>query len=330
MKLTERQRWDVIRAMVKQKNDEYSAFLLRFFDQKQMSQIVGITRNTFWQKCRDNKRNPLVHYEKKDVKPSVSWLDDLSSEDLLLFLDYRCKLLQQLYRHYKMNRTLDKDIIKNIAQNTSISQLIGYNSGYLMKTGKPVRAKDEVKVKDLGLSNDDLMYEALTETMGILAATYSREKKCSIEEGKTLASGLITHNATPDGHIVGFQFEGEIIDIKPLNIPKIKMIDTRVEREIPENERLELYGFDKSGLPVYIKNGELVDLVGKPVDIERVVYDEHRQKLEEINSPLKVKHVGFDVEGRPVYDYDGGYYNSIGQVVEETSILSNYEEDLEL
>lgn len=328
MKLTERQRWDVIRAMVKQKNDEYSAFLLRFFDQKQMSQIVGVTRNSFWNKCRNNQTNPLVVYDNKPSKSSTSWLDDLSSEDLLIFLDYRCRLLQQLYRYYKMNRTLDKDVINKIAQSTPISELIAYNDGYLMHTGKPSRTKDEVKVGDLGLDRDELMNEVLAETMGILASTYAKVKNLHISAGKSLALKLVTYNATPDGHKIGCQFNGEINNCPPLSISKLKMVDTHEQKELPPEERMTLYGFDTKGFPVYIKNGEYVNLLGEPVDGKNIKYDINRNEIEQhSDEQIIAKHIGFDGQGRPVYEYDNVYYNSIGERVEEDQVLPNYEDD---
>lgn len=330
MKLTEKQRWDVIRAMVKQKNDEYSAFLLRFFDQKQMSQIVGLTRDIFLVKCGFSANNPLVALEErvksKGGKPASTWLDNLSSEDLLLFLDYRCKVLQQMYKQFKMNRVLEKKDIKNIINGTQVSELIGFNKGKLMHTGKPERSKDEVKVKDLGLSNDELMHEALAETMGKLVFTYASTKKCNINDAKKLAENLVTHNATPEGFIIGHQFEGEINDVEPLVIPKLKMIDERDDQQ--DTEEISLYGFDKHNMPVFIKNGQLVNLLGNAVDKDDVIYDERHTRFDDyITNEPKARHVGFDGQGRPVYEYDNAYYNSIGEVVEEDHILPNYEDD---
>ena len=325
MKLTERQRWDVIRAMVKQKNDEYSAFLLKFFDQKQMSQIVGITRNEFWDKCRGNKPNPMLRNQPVS-QASSSWLDDLSSEDLLIFLDYRCNLLQMLYKYYKMNRTLDKAVIKSAAQNTPVNKLIAYNDGYLMHTGKPARAKDEIKVKDLNLSEEQLKREALAQTMGVLASTYAQVKKVDIIDSKKLASKMVTYNANPDGLITGYQFKGEVSDCSPLNISKIELEDSA---KTSKETDLKLYGFDGDGMPVFSKKGKLVNLIGESVDRDRVVYDSRKRKMEQDFDAIeeKAKHVGFDGEGRPVYQYKNDYYNSIGQLVEEDEILPNYEDD---
>ena len=105
--LTDRQRWDIMRSMIKQKNEEYNSFLFRFFDSMQIKQIAGTVRDYFLGQCRITGDNLVVGLEDHATKSSTklsktSWIDNLSSEDLLILLDYRCRVLQDMYKHYKI------------------------------------------------------------------------------------------------------------------------------------------------------------------------------------------------------------------------------------
>ncbi len=293
MKLTERQRWDVMRAMVKQKNDEYSSFLLRFYDQKHMQNMLGITRDTFLVKCRLNPRATIEELEAQvkflGNKPSSNWIDNLSSEDLLLFLDYRCKVLQQIYKYYKMYRRLDRNDVAHIIGSTPLNELIGYNYGKLLPTGKPERAKGEPKASELGLTNEQLMQEALAETMGRLASTYSQNQGCSIITAQNKARNLVTYNIDPDGYKVGYQFT-EIINIcEPLNTPKIKLEEPPKRQNASKDDDMVMQGLDAQHHPIFLLKGKYVNSRMVEVSASDIVYDIYLNKIEKDEQDLTIK-----------------------------------------
>jgi hypothetical protein len=291
MKLTERQRWDVMRAMVKQKNDEYSSFLLKFFDQKTMSNMIGLTRDTFLVKCRLNpcETIPQLEAQVKSLgkKPASNWIDNLSSEDLLLFLDYRCKVLQQVYKYYKMYRRLDKYDLARIIDSTQINALIGYNYGKLLLTGKPERAKDEVKASELGLTNEQLMQEALAETMGKLASTYCQNQGVGIVDAQNKAQNLLTYNIDEFGHKVGYQFTDIINISQPLNTPKMKFKDTVKPQNPNKEDEMEMKGLDVNRHPIYLLKGKYVNSRLLEVSESDIVYDIYLNLIEKDDTDLK-------------------------------------------
>ena len=284
MKLTERQRWDVMRAMVKHKNDEYSSFLLKGFDQKDMSNMLGITRDTFLVKCRCNSRTAVEDLESQvkslGNKPASNWIDNLSSEDLLIFLDYRCKILKQVYKYYKMYRRLDKDNLKEIIESTPLNELIGYNYGKLLPTGRPVRAKGELKASELGLTKEQLMQEALAETMGRLASTYSQNQRSSIVSAQNKARNLLTYNIDPDGHKSGYQFT-EIINVcEPLSTPRLKFAEPAKRKDIKKDDDMVMQGLDAHHHPIFLLKGKYVNSRLLEVSKDDIVYDIYLNKIE--------------------------------------------------
>lgn len=279
MKLTERQCWDILRLMVKSKNDEYSAFLLRFLDKEALRQILGITRDAFLNKSGFTSLEDFDQYIKsKGIQPVQKWLDNLSGEDLLLFLDFRCQILQELYRHYKMYRDIDKKTIQTIIANAKVSPLNAYNYGKLMCTGKPKRVSGEKRFYELSINDYKLQQMTLAQVMGNIATTYSLECNKPLGQAQEMASKLLTYNVDSTGNLTGCRFDGEISVCEPIRInnkprPSIK----RIEHE--KESKFELIGFDESMTPVFKYEGQRVNFFKQPLPMVKLVYDANKQKI---------------------------------------------------
>lgn len=254
MILTERQCWDIIRALVKEKNDEYSSFLLSMFDNNQMREILGYTRDTFLSKMGVPSLSRFNYDIKTYVgrQPSAQWLDNLSSMDLILFLDFRCRLLQQIYDHYQKFNYIGINEIKNIAKDTKVSRLRGFNYGSLQCTGKPERRKGEQKVAELEYSVSTLKNSVLNQVLNEMVDIYIDVQRKPIEEVVTIAKAITTSNTDTNGYTTGFEFECDIItddtEFKPKKagfdiqgIPVLEHEDgyyTSTGRKLDENEKI--------------------------------------------------------------------------------------------
>lgn len=320
MRLTERQRWNVIRQMVKDKNNEFSGFVRGFFNQSEMRKIVASVRDTFLIKCKFATATPTIMLNEQvkllGRKPDSEWYNDLSSEDLLIFMDYKCQILQKLYKHYKMYRTLNYNDVQQIIKSTKVSQLIDYNDGKLMLTGQPELVESEVNVANLEGDKEDIINEAMSVTLGYLSSTYAKKTICNIDYAKSKVLKLKTYNIDPMGHKTGYEFRGEVKDCSPLSKPKLKLkfVETKKDRDV----EMRLQGFDVKGHPIYLYKGEKVNFFRNPIPDAKIAYDVNHNKIEQeeedgdILETSTKRSVGYDIEGRPVYEDKYGYYNSIG------------------
>ena len=263
MKLTERQCWDCIRSMVSAKNDEYSSLLYSFFDTEQMKEIVGFTRDTFLSKMAFKS---LAEF-KKEVKinnntVATQWLDNLSSEDLLLFLDFRCRSLQNIYDYYKSNNgKISKDNIKNIVQNTKVAKIKSYNYGRLKCTGKPKRVEGEKKIGEIYLHPYDVQKTAIIQVLFKMINKYSDILNINNDEIKKVISEITTSNINLRGNLTGHRFNGYLDIYKQLDI---------TEQEDLLNPKF--IGLDIQGSPVYECEDGYYNSIGKKLDEEEFIY----------------------------------------------------------
>ena len=70
-------------------------------------------------------------------------------------------------------------------------------------------------------------------------------------------------------------------------------------------------------MPLYIKNGVKVDMLGVPTSA-KVEYDTCHNRILKADETDTYKNdssrlVGLDIEGCPVYECDGDYYSSTGE-----------------
>ena len=258
--LTERQRWDVMREMVKQKNAEYRSFLFRFFDSAQMTQVSAITRDTFLSKCGISGQNLVVGLEDHATNASTklsktSWIDNLSSEDLLLFLDYRCRVLQDIYKHYKKYRNITKHDVRYMCEDTLVNKLSMYNNGKLTCGGRPEKVGSELPIKELGIDLHSLQSTAINQTVDELMERCV--KYMPIEQVYQLASTLLTYNVDPMGHIVGCVY----------NTEQSEFLESALYKPSPKHK-----GFDIQGSPVYEYEEEYYSSAGNKINGEDVVF----------------------------------------------------------
>ena len=260
--LTDRQRWDIMRSMIKQKNEEYNSFLFRFFDSMQIKQIAGTVRDYFLGQCRITGDNLVVGLEDHATKSSTklsktSWIDNLSSEDLLILLDYRCRVLQDMYKHYKIYQNITKHDVRYICANTAINKLGLYNNGRLSCGGRPDKAENELSVKDLGIDNYKLQQIAVNQTADELMERCFRAKSPSRETLYKLASMLTTYNVDPVGHITGYKY----------NVNNSEFFEFAYQEHKPKHT-----GFDIQGSPVYEYNNEYYSSAGSIMQNEDLVF----------------------------------------------------------
>ena len=353
MELTELQRWELIREMVKQKNKEYRNLLCPlFFNNSQTTKLLGITRDTFLSKCGYRSNNPIVKFEdsirNSGRKPQSNWLDNLSSEDLLLFLDYRCRALQQIYKHCKMNRSINLNDIKAILEKTEVNELIGYNNGKLVCSGAPKRTKQEDKITEFDLKDKDLRQQAIIDTMGHLASIYTFYKKVPIEKSKDMALKLVTYTFDEMGHLKGdkLNIEAKAIPTKPIDLsisskPVENSILAIAESQKKSEPEMKLVGFDKHMIPILLTEGGYINAFDDKVSVEDIKYDIGRNEIKRQTTTTQIipqkeledaltnaKHKGFDIQGTPIYEYNGEYYSSIGEKLPEDITILPLDDDL--
>lgn len=263
--LTDRQRWDVMRNMIKQNNSEYRSFLFRIFDPPQMAQVVASIRDSFLAQCKLSGENLVVSledYAKSSTKLSkTSWIDNLSSEDLLIFLDYRCRVLQEIYRHYKRYRDITKHNIRYICENTLVNKLAKHNDRRLTCGGRPEKEDGELTLKELeevqGLDIYTLQRQAINQTADELMVRCVMAKNIPLAQVYQYASMLTTYNADPMGHVSGCVYnikQSEFL-ASALNYPRAKHC-----------------GFDIQGSPIYEYQDEYYSSSGNRVSSEDIAF----------------------------------------------------------
>ena len=285
MQLTERQCWKVIRQLVKGKNKEYKSLLYGLFGKntEKTKQIQGRTRDAFLHRYSIRTLGDFFaeYREQTKSEPDTSdWIDNLDSESLLLFLDFRCRVLQQIYDYFGHYNAIDQDTIYQIIDGTKLSKLAKFkvnskNEPAIAYSRKPDRAAGgEKKLKELNMTVDELSEQALAQTMGKLVGGYMDTQKVSFDHAIRFTTTLTTYNTKPAGEKTGYVYKGEveIIPQKPIQEPKKEQSTQTTTQKIRKNEDMEFIGFDGGGLPLYIKDGIKVNLLGIPTSV-KIVYD---------------------------------------------------------
>lgn len=258
MQLTDRQCWDVIRTLVKEKNEEYRKFLnIVFGDKEQVRKLLGFTRDSFLSKMGFYNVEQFNEYIKKqgNEPKKNSWLDNLSGEDLLIFLDFRCRTLQQMYDYRLRYKTLNRNNVRDFIESASISKLIGFNGGKLSCAGKPKRM-GEPNVFELNVPVSEINEQALAQLMASLASKYSIVEKVSIDTAIQMTKNLVTSNFDLKDYETGYTYKGKV----------------SIKSQLPEefdftNEdsiitRGKFVGVDIQGSPIFEKYGRYYDAVG--------------------------------------------------------------------
>ncbi|MFQ6724415.1 MAG: hypothetical protein ACLRFE_03700 [Clostridia bacterium] len=260
--MTDRQCWDALRDMVRAKNDEYSAFLYSLFDNGQMRDVLGYTRDTFLSKMGFNSLSEFNTYVKKKYKTVASqWIDNLSCEDLMLFLDFRCRYLQEIYDYYNTSGgRISKDNIKNIVQKTKVSRLRGYNYSRLKCSGKPPRRKGEKKIEDMHFQSNEIQAQAIEQTLIDIAFDYKQVNNASDELIEEIIAKVRTSNINIRGNLTGHKFKGKI------NMNKI----TDSHEESIEKE--DMVGFTIQGSPVYEYEDGYYDSTMRKLDENEMIF----------------------------------------------------------
>lgn len=272
MQLTNRQCWDVIRSLVKEKNDEYSKFLGLTCDSEQKRKLLGYTRDSFLSKMGFYSMEDLNSYIKGNGKaPVQNWLDNLSCEDLLIFLDFRCQSLQEMYDYRVNYGTINRSDIKYIIEKTPISKLILFNNGKLTCAGKPKR-KGEQNVFEMGAASSELNERALAQVMSSIACQYSEARDVSIERAIEEVVKLKTYNINVKGLQTGYKYRGMIT----------------IESQLPEEFRMEeddilalakFVGIDIQGAPVYEYCGKYYNSIGIMLSDDVMIFNNENDDL---------------------------------------------------
>lgn len=237
MKLTERQRWDILRDMIKTKNIELRRFLFVGLDIKNMSAY-----RTFLSKVRDNFLGDFnINFKdlSETYKCSNNWLNAFSCEDLLMFYDYQCRLLQNLYYHGQTYCYLGKKNEWNFSNNMPLSynniyeicnkNQCGYYATYkgskerLDLTGRP-----KINKKDIDVNIQNKKELAISETMINLHRKYADRHNIDANiNAKTLASRFKTYT----------QLQQVVFGVQSYNTTLINMLEERlIDRQISKNE----------------------------------------------------------------------------------------------
>jgi hypothetical protein len=301
MQLTDRQCWDIIRQMVKDKNDEYRKFLFSRFGDNAIG-ILGNTQKVF-----------LDNYKVEAV--SKNWLDDLSSEDLLIFLDFRCRILQKMYDHYKMNNTIRRSNVKLMIQYNQLSGMALHNGGKLMFSGRPKAVDNEVSVDKLEEDLNDLRELALVKVMGNIAVGYAKKHNVSIDYAARKVKELKTTTKNEQGNVLGYKLKGDI------QLPE-RIIENLVQPEVVKTEKeptFEMVGFNVDGVRTFKCGDKYVDFFGRELEVD-AIYDvdgnmikDLKEETKSANDVMDAKLKGWDIHGSPVYEKDGVYYSSVGK-----------------
>ncbi len=299
--LTERQCWKVIRILASEKNNEYKELLNILFRKniEKTKQIQGYTRDAFLRKFNIDSLGQFFYQyrEATESDPDMNnWLDNLNSESLLIFLDFRCRVLQRIYNYYAQYKNIDDRIITQIIDETKLSPLskfkIDSNGNVMLSySRKPGRApRGEKKLKELQISTNDLYEQALAQVMGKLVGGYMQAQKVTEKDAMALASTLVTQNVNHKREKTGYQYQGKdpIVPQKPVVVEEAKSIQQENPKgnecdidniEIDEN-KMYVIGFGEDKMPIYLYKGQKVNFFREPIPYAKIVYDRNKNKID--------------------------------------------------
>ena len=365
MALTERQCWKVVRQLVVEKNNEYRDFLSEMFGIDGYKEILGHTRKMFLEKFGIKT---WENFEARAMdknggkKPNSQWLENLSVNDLLLFLDFRCRILQDIYDLGKKNNTISKRDVKIIIDSTNLSTLANYNSVELQCGSKPARVEGEKKNSELEYSSAELKEMALQQVLGGMAEAYIKNLKIDVKSAVNVVNGIKTFNVTPKGEQTGYKLR-EPVEVAQSEQKTAKKMTYEEEyhAKLAEKNPIKAIGFsaDPSEGPICVKvvdgkkvfvntfnelrpNAVIVqtlggtkilpftqdDYVNDPSIIEMLEHCAIEEKFRKEPPTHKQKQVGLNIQGTPVYeDENGDRYTSTGERVAEDEFIDNSEDN---
>ena len=300
MKLTERQCWDTLRKMVANKNKEYRLFLYACFDSNNIEKCnayASFLRDTFLAKMGLNiqKVKEIAIKLGQNVGKSWDWLNSLSSEDLLLYYDFQCRALQNLYNkaesryfYTKTNPFIVNNVtiygrdIAEIIGNTSTTSYAKFNNKptTLLIMGKPDTEEGEHKVD----TNDvEVQKQAISRIMGKVHYIYAMNNSQKIMD-HAVVSRFVTFN----------NCGGEILGVRTYQaiVPAIKM---------------NLHPMPKKRL---IKK----DIENRAKEVKEIQPEQQKPKA-------KAMCVGFDAKGVPILKLENKFYNGFGDEVTEDDVV---------
>ena len=316
MQLTKTQCWDVIRQLVSNKNKEYASFLMQTVGKQELPLCIGYTKSLYLNKFGHDTDSEFKYLlKRRGVKPQKEWLDNLSAEDLLLFLDFRCRTLQKMYDFYLVHKSITVDNIRDLILGTKRTSLINYNAGRLKATGRPSAEESE---QDIDINDKDMIEQALSQIMYNISKRHAQMVCVSVEDALKKATNLTTTNININGELTGHKFvSGEqlIGFAKQENVKQIPIITA---------DSIQILGFDEKMHPVFKKGNNYVNAFSEILHDVNIVYDLDRKPIEQDKS--HVSFVGFDIDGRPIYEDEEGYYNSIGERLDDDVYICNEDE----
>lgn len=326
--LTERQCWKVIRDLVSEKNAEYNK-LLNMYLPDERNVLLGKTRDLFLARYGFNSLADFNDYARRmNGKPPIDrWLENLSSEDLLLFLDFRCNTLQQMYEQCRKSNSLSANEVQSICMQVNISKLAKYNGCKLNCTGKPPRVKGEAKLADMTMTANDLREQALSQVLGKMAGNYAFLNNAEIDKAESLANTLSTHNINLMKRITGYKLKGQVQAVMP-EVVEEEVVHVKEEHApvIDENQ-VHVIGFDAEKAPIFMRGKDYVNILGQVIAPVEAVYDLNRNLIKPEKSLIR-RCIGLDIQGTPVYEMEDGYYNSLGEMVDEDVFIDNTQDNM--
>lgn len=214
MVLTKKQCWDIIRKMVSDKYNAHSSFIASVVGDG-YNLLTGNIKRVYLNKFNLETESDFKELlKKRGVKPKREWLDNLSSEDLLIFLDYFCRSLQMMYEYYDNNKQLFKQSVdakkrfeketKNILSCTEPHRSRKYNVGRLKATGCPKEVDGEKVYTELGLSDKELQKQAIIQVVAYISYNYALKSLIDIEDAIERVITLRTHTVNNRGYVEGY------------------------------------------------------------------------------------------------------------------------------
>jgi len=349
MQLTERQCWKVIRTLVAEKNKEYASFLSRIFGERKLAMCIGFTKNAYLGKFGFSEEGDFRYLlKKRGIMPKREWLDNLSTEDLLLFLDFRCRSLQAIYDHYAKHNSITLNEVQQIINSTKRSDMIGYNSYRLKATGKPDKVAGEKKIDELDMDRVALVQTALIQAMGSIAYNYAKIESVDIDKSVGKAIKLATSNIDNAGYATGFKYLGDssvVANYVGVKYPKLET--QKPNQSTSKQDTITIIGFDEFKNPIFIKDGKQVNFMGSPVPDAKVVFDRDGKEIKEPTKPVHSepsaqsvqnnavednefntgKFIGLDIQGSPIYEVDGQYYDALGQRIDDDEFVEKIDDE---
>ncbi len=302
MQLTERQKWDIVRELVKKKNEEVRSVIFSAVgrgNDNLFRVCVSRIRDNFLASCGTNVEQVIQKSNKK--AKSINWIEVLSTDDLTLYYDYQCRALTRLYgfvwgnsnKRFNQNNVLE--VIDSIDANFYTEHDI------LDLTGVPKSKKGEDKELffDLYQAKQYVLSKSMLNLHNKYSRTHGFSSQISADE---LASRFRTF-ASIGQNIFGVQ--GCIVELKKM-LGEDRLISKQVNAT-KAGEQLAIFSTTYGQ--------EFSDAV-----------EDNTKKVEDYdNGEYDDELVGFDINGTPIVRRGDKLYNSLGQRVEDNIYITDNE-----